>query len=634
MSTVTVNNNIMTEKLEKNLFSEFRPNTLQEWKDKVIADLKGADFDKKLVWRTNEGFNVQPMYRKEHREVLKNLDSLPGEFPFLRGNKKDNNDWFVRQDIKVNNIEEANAKALDVLNKGITSLGFIFEDTRNLKVDEMKALLKGIELDCIEINFVSDCGRCNLMQVFKDTVIDLGYTLDKIYGGITVDPLSDYLRFGKLDIQSTFEKAAFNSNRMKDFPNFKTLEIGGYLFNNSGSSIVQELAYSLAIGVEYIEQLTNLGMTINEILPRLRFHFATGSKYFMEIAKLRAARYLWSNITKAYSPESDELCKMNIHSETSEWNKTIYDPNVNMLRTQTEAMSATLGGVESFTVHPYNDIYETSGIFSERIARNQQLLLKEESHFAKVVDAAGGSYYIEELTESIIDAAWDLFLKVQEEGGYIKAIQSGSVQSSVKQTAEARNKAIAERKENLLGTNQYPNFLEVLKNGLSDDALRPNDQTLDGADIETLKPYRGSMEFETLRLKTDLYSLENGRPKVYMIPIGNLAMRKARAQFACNFFACAGFDVEDNNGFKTPEEGVKAAKDKNAKIVVICSSDDEYLEYATEVYEKIKDDAIVVVAGNPSSRQELEEKGIVNFIHVKNNVLKELTAYQTLLGIK
>jgi methylmalonyl-CoA mutase len=418
------------------------------------------------------------------------------------------------------------------------------------------------------------------------------------------------------------------------YPNFKVVEVGGHIFNNSGSSVVQELGFALAAGVEYLDLLTDAGLSIDQIAPKVRFHFATGSKYFMEIAKLRAARYLWAHIVKAYNPCCDCKCMMNIHAETSEWNKTVYDPNVNMLRTQTETMSAVLGGVDSFTVHPFDYTYECQPTeLAERVARNQQLLLKEESHFAKIVDVAGGSYYIEELTQNIAEAAWKLFLEVQEQGGYVEALKKGFVQAAVKATAQARDLDIAQRKENFVGVNQFPNFNEKVERELCACIFTPEDETVEGAEIETLKPYRGAAAFEAMRLKTDQYAAKNGRPVVYMFPMGNLAMRKARAQFACNFFACAGFQVVDNNGFKTVEEGVQACLENKAAIVVLCSSDDEYAGFAPEAFEQLKEKAIVVVAGNPETRPELEAKGLTNYIHVKNNVLEELKGYQQKLGI-
>lgn len=618
---------------DNKLFSEFAPQTTEEWIDKITKDLKGADFDRKLVWKTNEGFNVQPFYRLENMDDKKFLDTYPGDFPYVRGNKKDNNNWFVRQDIIVEDVKAANQKALDILNKGIDSLGFVL-NWKDLSKDELAILLDGIYLDCVEINFEKSHGSVELIQNIKAIANAKGIALDKVKGGISIDPLSGYSTIGKF-CQS--EESAFNYLKeavvaAKELPNFKVIAVGGKLFNNSGSSIVQELGYSLAAGAEYMAKLIEAGCSAEEVAPKIRFNFATSSKYFMEIAKLRAARMLWAFIAKEFGT-SEAFCKMNIHAETSDWNKTIYDPYVNMLRTQTEAMSSVLGGLDSYTVKPFNSVFETPTVFSERIARNQQLLLKEESHFGKIADPAAGSYYIESLTESIADEAWRLFLDIQDKGGYLAAFKAGIIQEAIKATAQKRDLAVATRNENFLGTNQFPNFGETLEKEMPAELFAPENKSDANAECETLKPYRGAQAFEAMRYKTDIYSKENGRPKVIMFPIGNLNMRKARAQFACNFFACAGFAVEDHNGFKTVEEGVKFVTENNAKIVVICSSDEEYETIAPEVFEALQGKAIMVVAGAPACTDDLKAKGITNFINVKSNVLETLKAYQAELGI-
>jgi len=626
----------MAEKENTKLFSEFAPTTTQEWMDKITKDLKGADFNRKLVWRTNEGFDVQPFYRLENMDDLKYLDSYPGDFPYVRGNKKDNNDWFIRQDIVVDDIAEANKKALDILYKGIDSLGFVLYADKEYTKGDLDALLKDICLESIELNFVCGCKSVEVLSLLKEIVAERGIDAALVKGGVDIDPLGYLTLKGKYccgeesELFDTIKRVVLSA---KELPAYKLVEVNGANFNNSGSSIVQELGFSLAAGVEYLTQLTERGLGIDEVAPRIRFHFATGSKYFLEIAKLRAARYLWSKIVKAYGPSSDEVCKMNVHAETSDWNKTIYDPNVNMLRTQTEAMSAALGGLDSFTVKPYDSIFQNPSDLSERVARNQQILLKEESHISKIADPAGGSYYIEQLTESIAEEAWRLFLEVQEKGGYIDAIKEGFIQSTIKATAQKRDMAIATRRENLLGTNIFPNFTEKIEKPISSSKLEPTDMTEEGAFVETLKPYRGAQSFEALRLKSDIFSQQNGCPLVQMFPMGNLNMRKARAQFACNFFACAGFDVADHNGFANVDEGVKVCKDNNAKIVVVCSSDDEYVDIVPEVFEKLGKDAIVVVAGAPACAEDLKAKGITNFINVKSNLLEELKRYQAELGI-
>ena len=618
---------------DNKLFSDFAPQSTQEWIDKITKDLKGADFDRKLVWRTNEGFNVQPFYREENMDDKAFMNTYPGDFPYVRGNKKDNNDWLVRQDIIVKDVKEANATALDIMNKGVDSIGFVL-NWKDLSKEELATLLEGVFLDCVEINFEKSHSSVELIKNLQAIATEKGIALDKLNGGVSIDINSGFSTVGNF-CQS--EESSFNYLKealiaAKALPKFKVIAIAGSLFNNSGSSIVEELGFSLASGSEYLGKMIEAGLSVDDVAPKMRFNFATSSKYFMEIAKLRAGRLLWANIVKAYGASNDAICKMFVHGETSEWNKSVYDPYVNMLRTQTESMSAVLGGLDSFTVKPFDSFYAESSVFSERIARNQQLLLKEESHFGEIADPAAGSYYIEALTESIAVEAWKLFLAVEDKGGYLAAFKAGFVQSTITATAQKRDVAIATRRENFLGTNQFPNFGEILET-IPEAVLTPTDKTSKNAVCETLKPYRGAQAFETLRNKTDVYSKTNARPKVMMFPIGNLNMRKARAQFACNFFACAGFDVEDHNGFTSVEEGVKFVTEKKAKIVVICSSDDEYATLAPELLEALKGSATLVVAGAPACADELKAKGVENFVNVRSNVLETLKAYQAELGI-
>lgn len=614
------------------LFDDFAPQSTQEWIDKITKDLKGADFDRKLVWKTNEGFKVQPFYRLENMADKAFMRTYPNDFPYLRGNKKDHNNWHIRQDIVVNDAESANGKALDILNRGVDSIGFIL-NKKELSKNELACLLNGIAADSVELNFEESGQSLSLLKNLKEILLERGIEANKIQGSVSVDVLGKFSLKGSFcqSEEHAFENLKKTTEFALDFTNLKTIAVNGKIFNNSGSSIVEELAFSLATGTEYIKKLMDLGLSINQIAPKMRFNFATGSQYFMEIAKLRAARMLWAFILKEFGA-NEEQCKMNIHAETSDWNKTIYDPYVNMLRTQTEAMSSVLGGLDSYTVKPFNSIYEESTEFSERIARNQQLLLKEESHFGKIADPAAGSYYIESLTESISEEAWKLFLEVEERGGYLEAFKAGFIQETIKNTSQKRDMAIATRKENFLGTNQFPNFEEVAEN-LSENLFELSNCSCKNSEIETLKPYRGAQAFEKMRYKTDVYAKTNGKPKVMMFPIGNLNMRKARAQFACNFFACAGFDVEDHNGFTSVEEGVKFVMEKKAKIVVICSSDEEYATLAPEIYNALKGNATVVVAGAPSCMDDLKAKGIENYIHVKSNLLESLKAYQKELGI-
>ncbi|MDE6324159.1 MAG: methylmalonyl-CoA mutase small subunit [Paramuribaculum sp.] len=613
----------MIEKKEL-LFDQFPPVSTEEWRAKVEADLKGAPFDKKLVWRTNEGFNVQPMYRSEDIAGLKTTDSLPGEFPFIRGTRADN-DWLSRQEIVADNAEDANKIALEVLMKGINSLGFKIKEA---SAEELAALLDGIEPDAVELNFTC----CPKKTVgFAKVLVDLIKTKgieNKFNGSIDFNPFRKPLKHGTAFSGDIAAMAVELLEAVKDVPGLKVLPVNSVMLSNAGAYIYQELGYALSWGAEWMSLLTDKGIAASEVAARIKFNMGVSSNYFMEIAKFRAARMLWAQIVKQYEV-ADENCKMAVHAETSRFNQTVYDAYVNLLRSQTECMSAAIAGVDSITVTPFDVPYKNPDEFSERIARNQQFLLKEESHLDKVVDPAGGSYYVETLTVSIAEQAWKVFIGVEDNGGFLAAVNSGDVQKAVAETSEKRHTDIARRKEILLGTNQYPNINEMaagkieVKSGCSCGCNGGEENGTGG-----LPTARAASDFEALRLETEAAS---NRPKVFMLTIGNLAMRLARAQFSTNFFGCAGYEIIDNLGFDTVQDGIDAALSQNADIVVLCSSDDEYATLAPEAFKYLDGRAQFVVAGAPSCMDDLKAVGINDYVHVRCNVLDVLRDFNNRL---
>ncbi len=617
--------------LKEKLFSEFAPVSTEEWMAKITADLKGVPFEKKLVWKTGEGFNVNPFYRAEDIEGLKTTESLPGEFPYVRGTKKDN-DWKVRQNIEVTCFKGANEKALDILNKGVTSLGFIIKGS-DVNAENIATLLDGICPECVELNFnTCNCKAEMLIGILADYFKGKGADLEKCKGSVNYDPFKKPLVKGK-ENENWVEAAAAVLKAGAALPGYKVLAVNAFYFNNAGAYISQELGYALAWGNELLAKLTEAGQDATEVAKKIKFNFGISSNYFMEIAKFRAARWLWAEIVVAYNPACQCACKMHVHAQTSEWNMTVYDAHVNLLRSQTEAMSAALAGVDSITVRPFDKTYQTPDDFSERIARNQQLLLKEECHLDKVVDPSAGSYYVEVLTNSLADVAWKLFLEVEDKGGFGAEVASGEIQKAVNTSNEARKKAVATRREILLGTNQFPNFNEVAAEKIQNEAAGcccGGGHNCGEATITALDFSRGASEFEALRLATE----KSGKtPKVFMLTIGNLAMRLARSQFSSNFFACAGYKVIDNLGFDTVEAGVEAAVEAGAEIVVLCSSDDEYAELAPAAYKALAGRAEFVVAGMPACMEDLKAVGIDQYVNVKSNVLETLKAFNVKLGI-
>ena len=607
----------------------FPPVSTEEWMAKINVDLKGADFQKKLVWRTNEGFNVQPFYRREDLEGLPALDTLPGEFPYLRGTR-DNNEWLVRQEVLGANAEEMNQHALHNIERGVNSLGI--KIGRDFDLADLDKLFKDIDLKKIEIN-ISCCPRraAEVAEALVAYINKVG-AADEFRGSIEFNPFKRLLKHGLQFPGDLKEEALKVYNAVKDIKGLRCFCVDSAMLNNAGAYITQELGYALSWGAEWMNVMTDAGLKPAEVACKIKFNMGISSNYFMELAKFRAGRMLWAEIVKAYNPECDCACKMNVHATTSRFNTTIYDAHVNLLRTMTESMSAALAGVNSIETLPFDLTYKCADEFSERIARNQQFLLRDESHLDKVVDPAGGSYYIETLTASIAKVAWEIFNAVEEKGGFLSELTAGNIQKSVNESGVKRHTDVARRKEILLGTNQYPNINEMALDKLQKDGCGcgcgcGTQEVADGA-VEALNFDRAASQFEQLRLDTERSAK---RPKVFMLTIGNLAMRLARAQFSGNFFGCAGYEIIDNIGFNSVQEGVDAALAQNADVVVLCSSDDEYAQYAPEAFKALDGKAIFVVAGAPACMDELKAQGIENFIHVRVNVLDTLIGFNAKL---
>jgi len=626
----------MSKQREK-LFTDFPPVTTEEWMDVVTKDLKGADFQKRLVWRTNEGFNVNPFYRAEDIEGMAAAENLPGQFPYVRSTRKDNV-WYVRQEIDVTDFNAANKKALALLERGITSFGFHLPKN-DLSAENLAILLNGIAPDKVELNFSTCISKTDeLARLVVAYVTAQKADLMQCFGSIEFDPFRKILKKG-VDEPKWVEKTVEMVKITAPLPRYRAISITGNRMNDAGAYSFQELGYSLSYGNQVLSKLIENGVDPSLAAKKIKFAFGVGSNYFMEIAKFRAARWLWAEIVNAYKPPCAHDCdnkaddgtcrcaaKMNMHATTSRFNQSLYDPYVNLLRTQTEAMSATIGAVDSLTVRPFDEAFETPSAFAERIAANQQLLLKEEAHFDKITDPSSGSYYIETLTSSLAEQAWKLFLQTEETGFY-EALKAGTVQDAINGSSDARFNAVANRREIMLGTNQYPSFGESMSEKIEDKEKHgcgcdDNDKA---TPLKKLNHKRLSDAFSEVRLATE----QSGkRPKVFMLTIGHLAMRLARSQFSSNFFGCAGYELIDNLGFKTVAEGVQAAREKNADVVVLCSSDEEYVMLAPEAYDLLKDGKeLLVVAGSPACMDDLKAHGIEHFIHVRSNVLETLKMF-------
>ncbi len=621
---------------KKLLFEKFTSTKDKDlWKIEVLKDLKGKPLEK-IYWNTPDNLVFEPYYKQE---VLKDYDYLltsePNNAPFLRGSKEldEENNWTICQEITNKEISVAKKNISKATETGVDSISIVLSSKKDGKgilvenKEQFSSLLNDFDLNNTKLNILADK---------ESNTLDFAYHFAEYYmknplannellkGSIANDPVNKFITIGKLEFNS-FEEMF---EKYFPFKNFHSVIVDVNPYHESGASIVQEVAIALTTGVEYLSKLTEK-YKIEDIAGKIRFKMPVGSHYFMEIAKFRATRFLWSKIVESYDVKDDNLKKAYIHANTSNYNKTIYDTNVNMLRVTSEAMSAVIGGVEELTILPYdNTINNEADEFSLRIARNVQHLIKDECKLNKIADPAGGSYYIEKITDEIISKAWELFNTIEDKGGIVEVIKSGFIQEEIKAVRNKREKDISFRKQTIVGTNQYPNSLDLKSSGIN-----KTDDEVKSSDTKILTPKRASEDFERLRFKTEKFNKENNKEvTAFLATLGNLTMRKARASFSADFLGAGGFKVIDNNGFSDYNKAFTEFKKSKAEIIVICSSDDDYKEFAEDFAKLIKKESpntIIILAGYPKDLiKPLEEIGIDHFINVKSNLLEVIEKIQ------
>ena len=542
---------------------EFPPVSTEQWDEVVRKDLKGAAPKTKLY------------YRAEDLRGLEYLESAPGEFPYTRGTRE-NNAWQIRA------VVHDAAAAQAALDAGAEEICFVLGEQN---IDEVLDALP----QCA-VHFEAGDRAPELLEALARRPVSSG--------SVDYEPQSDFDHAARLI-------------RAVRTPQFKPVTIRGHRFSEAAATIVQELGFALAEGVEMIAQLTDRRLSPADAAQALAFSFAIGSDYFMEIAKLRAARTLWARAVESFQPASAEAAKMTIYARTSHWTKTIYDPYVNVLRTTTEAMAAAIGGADSLQVEAFDATYREPGESASRLARNTQLILKEESWLDRSVDAAGGSYYLEVLTDSLAREAWKLLQQIEAAGGFLRYSESGALERDIAKSRADREAGVATRRTAILGTNQYPNLAE---------RMLPQIERPDPAP-------RAARIFEEIRLRTERFAAHTGRtPRFLLLEAGDVKMRKARSGFIANFFGCAGFEIQ-----------IADALTGDPDAIVLCSSDPEYAALAPRVIQELRDAGKatpVIVAGNPAdSIEQLKQVGVADFVHLRSNAAEALRAWQDRLGV-
>ncbi|MCD4711573.1 MAG: methylmalonyl-CoA mutase subunit beta [Bacteroidales bacterium] len=613
----------MKEEGEKQLFTDFPEITTSMWEEKIKTDLKGADYQKKLVWKSDEGIPVKPYYRQEDLKNLGYLENVGS----LKNPSGAPNGWIICQDLYPGKeLEEANRRIKAALKGGAQAIRIHLEGSPAPSQAMLEKLLEDIHPGETELHFRGCLGADALFESLVALARAKGVNSSCLHGSLGANPLGKMAESG-IPVGSLENIGKLVEKVQKSSPDLKIIEVDGAMIQNAGSSLVEELAFTMAMASEYMAILTSRGMNPVTAQDSLQLVLSSGSNYFMEIAKVRAARILWTKIGEAYGIDQSKS-EISIHSISSEWNMTLYDPHVNILRGTTEAMSSILGGADLVSVLPYDYPYGNGREFSDRIARNVQIILREEVHFDQVADPASGSYYIESLTDSMAEKGWELFCEVESMSGFRKAFETGWIQEKVLASRSKKTERSASGKGRILGTNAFPNFNELILDQM--DVATTSADTDESHTIFTpLKPFRLSSLFEKIRLETEK---STKRPRVLLFKHGNPAWMTARATFSGNFFACAGYEIVDRPPFKTVDEGVAFCNAEGFDVVVLCSSDDAYGEIAPVVQKALNGKSIVVVAGYPAdSIESLRKAGMEHFIHMKSNLLETLTTFNNSL---
>ncbi|MBU8904988.1 acyl-CoA mutase large subunit family protein [Desertibacillus haloalkaliphilus] len=687
-------------------FWEFPIPTYEEWRKVTEKSLKGASFEKKLITKTYEGIDLQPMYRDEDLPDQENLSQLPGHRPYTRGTQVTEKAWEVAQEIAVSTPIAFNEVSRHDLSKGQTVLNIRLdkvtragknanEDQENVGVDglsvstlaDVKQALSNIDLGSVPVHI--DSGEVSVPILTLVAAYLQEQKVKEVKGCIGMDPIAELVSTGSLsyDLDTAYDLMAdVTAWAKQQAPELQTILVKGHPYHDGGGSAVEEVAYALATATEYVAALQERGMDVNDIAPRIRFSFSIGSDYFIEVAKLRAARTLWSTIVKAFVGNK-EAQKMIIHGRTSAWTKTVYDPYVNMLRGTSEAFAAAVGGVDSLHVSPFDEPIQKSTAFSRRIARNTQIILQQEAHITKTADPAGGSWYVEVLTDELANKIWSVFQDIEATGGIIQALQSGQPQAKVAEVREKRAKNIEHRKDKFVGTNMYANMTEKPVNIKPEDdqsaianhiaaveqagrvynlvevkqatgtdrieqAIRAAKEgatiadlaealgkTTNSIEVTAIPQGRGAEKFEQLRKKTEeMYEKTGKRPQVFLANLGPIPSHKARADFITGFFEVGGFEVIKNDGFDQANEAAEAALEANAEIVVICGKDESYQEMVAPITKQVKEsksETSVFLAGKPSEedRALFEAAGLDGFIHIGSNCYEVLAKLQQEKGV-
>lgn len=662
----------------QNLLSEFPEHTYEQWHAAAVALLKGAPFEKLLVSKTYEDITIQPIYRREDIASLEQRKDFPGTGSLVRGSHAEGflkAGWEVSQELKASSTAELNSMIHEGLNGGQSELNIAVGcgqaecckgGVAIHSVDDVRTALAGVAIDAVSIYWQTGPSSVPVAALVIAAAEQLGVPAEKLRGGFENDPLGELVAKGPLhqSLKTRFDHmAALTAYAMKSAPQLRTISVRGDIYHNAGATATQELAYVVATLVCYLEEMKARGLSPESVLPHVRIRLAVGSDYFMEISKIRAARWLWSKVAAAYGVEN---APVHIHACTSKWNKTTYDAHTNMLRVTAEAFAAVVGGVDSMHIGPFDEISGTTDEFSRRIARNIHIILREECGLDQVIDPAGGSTYIEWLTDRLAAKSWEIFQDIEKQGGMLACLENGSVQQSVDAVCKAKFQNIRRRKDKIVGANMYPDLkgkklamlspeckaantppstpepapvtasadasmieqaIAAAKTGSGKVSIAIATGLTNGAGAPTitaLPAHRAAEEYEALRDASAAFAAKTGAaPAILQLNIGPSGRYRLRADWTASFFEAAGFVIDGARDFPDAAAAVAALTASKAGIAVITSDDATYLETVAPLAAAVKSaraDVTLLVAGAPGDNEVAwRAAGVDDFVNVRSN---------------
>jgi len=679
---------------EQQKLNEFEAATYEAWLKLAERDLQGASFDKKLVKRI-AGIDVQPLYTRESAPA--ETGGLPGFSPFTRGSHAlgaAEMGWDVRQEVAQAEPATAAQSVLDNLNGGTSSLVLVLDRAARLlddghgqggisvaNLNDLASVLEHVDLEKVPVSLQAGASSGALSAGLIALARQRGARTTALSGSLGVDPLATLAGEGKLpgSLASAYDQAAALATWTgAHASSLRVLSVDTAVYHEAGADAASEIAIALATGVEYLRALTSRGLDVDTALSQLQFGFSIGRDFFLEIAKLRAARRAWAQVATAAGgkPESEAML---IHARTSLRTKTRRDPWVNMLRGTAESFSAAVGGADAITTHSFDVLLGAPDEFGERMARNTQHLLRHESNLHRVVDPAGGSWYVEALTEGLVMQAWQRFQEIERAGGLAAALTNGSLQAQLKGGLDQDEKAVATRKISITGVNEFANvkeepvlratpataalkqrsqqasqagkaaleslgsrhdftsLVEAVQNGAAFRDLASALATGDAESVHPLTRRRLAEPFELLRDQADAQLKDSGqRPRIFLANLGPIPEHKARAGYAQNFFEAGGFEVLGNEGFLTALEAAEAFASSGASVCAICSSDAIYAELAESTAQALtaRGARAVVLAGAAGEREAAyRAAGVTDFIFVGQNLVTTLRALLSRAGV-